>query len=117
MSDFDVIQRAKNPKYTPLRRKRISMGPYSTPLMITSRYSKDEDDIEHQSELFTIHCDAIRLSMQYKQSANGGGGGTESEPIWNSAEEAESYSQNDDFIDADELARRRSNKRSKKTEL
>lgn len=67
IADYDVIQRAKNPKYTPLERTRKSSGPYGYTPTVPSRYSKDDDDLDHQQELFNIQCEAVRLSAHYRK--------------------------------------------------
>ncbi|XP_017482832.1 PREDICTED: unconventional myosin-Id-like [Rhagoletis zephyria] len=67
IADYDVIQRAKNPKYTPLERTRKTSGPYGYTPTVPSRYSKDDDDLDHQQELFNIQCEAVRLSAHYRK--------------------------------------------------
>ena len=94
IANFDVIQSAKDPKYSPIRRRRGSTGnPFGNAASVgsvvtnftsistssstnnnnnkftftTSRFSKDEDDLENQVHLFDIQCETIKMRENYQR--------------------------------------------------
>lgn len=82
-SNYDAIQMAKNPKYSPLYHNINRQRTQSTQQKLNSKRhliaaAEREDNIENMSELYQIRCENIRMSAHYMNGGGGGGGRGES---------------------------------------
>ncbi|OTF75080.1 hypothetical protein BLA29_008076 [Euroglyphus maynei] len=78
-SNYDAIQMAKNPKYSPLYHNVNRQRTQSTQQKLNSKRhliaaAEREDNIENMAQLYQIRCENIRISAHYMNGGGGGGG-------------------------------------------
>ncbi|KAH9425387.1 hypothetical protein DERP_005994 [Dermatophagoides pteronyssinus] len=78
-SNYDSIQMAKNPKYSPLYHNINRQRTQSLQQKLNSKkhlinQAEREDNIENMFELYKIRCENIRMSAHYMNGGGGGGG-------------------------------------------